>query len=311
MLKKVSFDHFVEVQGVVEANSNVMVSSATGGKITRILARKGQKVRKGQLLAQLDDAVMRSSIEEVKTQLELAKIMFTKQENLWNQQIGTEVQYLTSKNQKEALEKRLNTLEEQLDMNKIKAPIGGTVDEIMPKVGEILAPGMPAFRIVNSSDLSLVAQMSEKYIPYVRRGDLVKIHFPTLNKDIEAKISIVGQAIDALARTFKVEVKLPNDPMLKANMYGKISVNDQSRADAITIPQGLIQKSELGEYVFVAEKEGEKWLARRKNIKTDLSYDGEVEVVSGLEAGDRLIIAGYKGLSDGQVISFEEAIAVN
>ena len=283
-----------------------MVSPQTPGVVTQIFVREGQVVKKGQILAQLDDAVMRSSIEEVKTALNLANIMFEKQQKLWDQKIGTEIQYLTAKNQKESLEKRLETLEEQKEMSKIKAPISGTVDEINPKVGEAVSPGFPAFRVVNGMDLSLKAQLSENYIPYVKRGDLVKISFPALEKEIEAKVTTVGQSINPVDRTFDVEVKLPSDPMLKANMFGELSINDRTIKDAITVPVALLQQSEISKFVFIAEKQTDQWLAKRVNIETGLSYDGKIEVKKGLAAGQNLIVAGYKGLSDGQEILIQE-----
>ncbi|MEO0473048.1 MAG: efflux RND transporter periplasmic adaptor subunit [Bacteroidota bacterium] len=306
-----TFQHFVEVQGKVEANRNVMVSPQMAGRLTNIYVREGQQVRAGQLLAKVDDAIMRSSISEMKTQLDLANIMFEKQKNLWDQEIGTEIQFLTAKNQKESLEKRIATLDEQLALSKITAPLSGTVDKIMPKVGETVAPGMPAFQVVNNTDLSLVADLSESYIPYIRRGDIVKINFPALDKSINAKVSVVGQSIDPLARTFRIEVKLPNDRLLKANMFGEISINDRTRENALTVPMNLVQQSEVGPYVYIAEQTDGKWAARLKNIHTDLYYGGKFEFVNGLTAGDKLITVGFKGLSDGQEIRFDEKLANN
>lgn len=305
---KETFQHFVEVQGKVEANRNIQVSPQMGGRITKINVREGQSVRSGQLLAQLDDAIMRSSIEEVKTALDLAKIMFEKQENLWKQEIGTEIQFLTAKNQMESLERKLATLNEQLDMYKIFSPISGTVDEILPKLGEMVSPGFPAFRIVNPSDLSLKADLSEAYTPYIRRGDVVKVNFPTLNREIDGRVSLVGSSIDANDRTFRVEVKLPSDADFKPNMYGQLSINDQTITDAIAIPFGVVQYSETGPYVFVATESADgTWKASQRSITVGLNTAGKIEVKSGLSTGDLLITSGYKGLSEGQEILITEA----
>ncbi|MEM7371252.1 MAG: efflux RND transporter periplasmic adaptor subunit [Bacteroidota bacterium] len=302
-IEQTTFQHFVEVQGKVEANKNIQVSSQMAGRITQIKVQEGQRVRKGQLLAQLDDAIMKSSIEELKTSLELATIMFNKQENLWKQEIGTEIQFLTAKNQKESLEKRLVTLNEQLSLHKIYSPISGSVDEILPKIGETVSPGFPAFRIVNNSDLSLKADLSEAYAPYIRKGDVVKVQFPSLNREINGKVSLVGSSIDANDRTFRVEVRLPSDQAFKPNMYGQLSINDQTREEAISIPFGVVQYAETGPYVFIAEaSEGEIYKAKQKKIELGLSTNGQIEVVSGLSQGDFLIIAGYKELSDGQEV---------
>lgn len=304
-----TFQHYVRVQGQVEANKNVMISPQTAGIVTRILVKEGQFVRRGQLLAQLDDAVMRSSVEEVKTSLELATIMYDKQQKLWDQEIGTEVQLLTAKNQKESLERRLATLEEQLEMSKVKAPISGVVDEVSPKVGEAVSPGFPAFRIFNPTDLSLISQLSEAYIPFVERGDKVKIYFPALDKTIDAKVSVVGNSIHPNDRTFPVEVRLPNSKFFKPNMFGEIEINDRTIPDAITIPASLIQQTNEGPFVYIAKADGEAWKAERRNIQTDLSYKGQVQVTEGLQAGDRLVTAGYKDLSDGQVVTLRNDIA--
>ena len=312
-VEEVKYQHFVNIQGKVEANNNIQVSPVLGGRVIQIFSSQGQYVKKGQLLAQLDDAVMKRSIEEVKTSLDLANIMYEKQKRLWDQQIGTEVQYLTAKNQKEALERRLETLEEQLDMSKIKAPISGTVDEIIPKVGETVSPGFPAFRIVNNADLSFKADLSESYIPYIKRGDLVKLNFPTIDKTLEARVSTVGQSIDPNNRTFKVEVKLPADKMLKSNMFGEVSINDQTIEKAVMIPLEVIQQSEKGPFIFVAQKsaDGDKWKAFRKNIELGLSDEGLIQAKSGLSPGEKLIISGYKDLSDGQEVIINQAIANN
>lgn len=304
------FKHMVSVQGVVAADQNITVSPLTSGRITRIFVREGQAVRKGQVLAQLDDAVMRSSMAEVQAQLDLANILFEKQERLWNQKIGTEVQYLTAKSQKESLEKRLATLEEQLQMSKIKAPISGSIDMIYPKIGELASPGVPAFQIVNFSQLSIQADVPENYVAYIKRGDQVTVSFATLNRTINGKVNRVGQSINPAKRTFSVEVKLPNSKDFKPNMFGEIEINDRTLKDAISVPQSIVQKSDLGEFVYIAEEaETGKWLAKRVNIETGLSAADKVEVTSGLKAGDQLITVGYKNLSAGQEVVPSQAVA--
>lgn len=300
------FKHFVQVQGKVESNKNIVVSPQVGGIMTQLLVREGQQVRAGQTMARIDDAVMKRSIAEVQTSLDLADIMFNKQKNLWDQEIGTEVQFLTAKSQKESLERRLATLEEQWAMTQIKAPISGAVDEIMPKVGETVSPGMPAIRIVNVSDLSLKADLSEVYIPYIKRGDQVNIKFPTLDKEIKAKVTAVGQSIDPSSRTFNVEARLPRDPHVKPNMFGELAINDRSFTDAVVVPMNVVQSAEGGSFVYVAEQNAEgAWVAKRKGIKTKLSQDGRALVESGLSEGDRLITVGFKDLSENQEIEFE------
>lgn len=311
VVEKQRLAHYVEVQGKVEADNNIMVGAMSSGRLINLFVKEGQSVRKGQTLAQLDDAVIKASISEVETQLKLAEIVFKKQETLWKQEIGTEIQYLTAKNNVESLQKRLATLKEQQDMSKIKAPITGTVDEVMVKMGELVSPGFPVFRIVNPYDLKLVAEVPESNAPYIKRGDEVSIDFPILNQNLKGRVSRVGQAINPLNRTFPVEVKLPSNSAFKPNMFGKIAINDRTLDDVVAIPLSMVQKSDVGSFVYVAVDKGEKVVSSRRAIALGLEAAGMVEVAQGLESGDRLITTGYKGLSDGQEVTLNEPIVKN
>ncbi len=309
-LEKITFKHFVNVQGHVESNRNILVSPKTSGVITKMLVKKGQSVKAGQLLAQVDDAMLRSSLAEMRTQLELMTTLFEKQKRLWDKEIGTEVQFLQAKNNKESLERRLATMEEQLEMSKIKSPISGIVDEVLPKLGEMVSPGMPAFRIVNPSDLSLKAQLSESYIPFIQKGEAVNVSFPSLGKEIKGTVNTVGQSVDNTSRTFDVEVKLPSDNSIKANMFGELSINDRTVEDAVCVPLYILQKAEIGNYVYIAERgEDGNWIARRKNVTVGMSYNGFAQIAKGLDAGEYIITDGYKDLSDGQVVELAQNVA--
>ena len=299
-----SMNHYLEIQGSVESNRNVQVSPKMSGIITQIYVREGQYVSAGKVLAQIDDAVLKASRAELETQASLAKTIFEKQKRLWDQEIGTEIQFLQAKNNYEALEKRIASLDEQISMSRIKAPISGTVDEVMPKVGEMATPGMPAFRVTSPSDLSLVANVSESYAPYIKRGDDVKIYFPAIDKTYKAKVTTVAQSIDPTSRTFEVKANLPADKQIKINMYGKMAINDRNLKDVIVAPVDVLQKGATGNYVFIAEEQNGKWLARRRDVSMGLSYENKAEITEGLQAGDRLITDGYKEVSDGQVVSF-------
>jgi len=298
-----TFAHFVEVQGKVATDNNVTISPQSSGRLTTVSVEEGQEVRKGQVLARIDDAVIQRNIEEVKTQLELATIMFEKQKNLYEKEIGTEVQFLSAKNQKETLQRRLETLREQKDLTVINAPMAGTIDQIFAREGETIAPGQPVFRLVNNASLSLVADLSEAYTPYVRRGDEVKVSFPILERSFEARIKRVGQNIDPTNRTFEVEVSLPQSRDYKPNMFGQVAINDRTLEDALLIPQSLVQQSDDGQFVYIAEESEQGYVARRRIIETGLDYNGKVEVTKGLQPGDRLVVAGYNNLSDGQAVS--------
>lgn len=299
-----TMNHYLEIQGSVESNRNVQVSPKMSGIITQIYVKEGEYVTAGKLLAQIDDAVLKASRAELETQASLAKTIYEKQKRLWDQEIGTEIQFLQAKNNYEALEKRIASLDEQISMSRIKAPISGTVDEVVPKVGEMATPGMPAFRVTSPSDLSLAAHVSESYAPYVKRGDDVQIYFPAIDKTYKARVTTVAQSIDPTSRTFEVKANLPADKQIKINMYGKMAINDRNLKDVIVAPVDVLQKGATGNYVFVAEEQNGKWLARRRDVDMGLSYENKAEITSGLKAGDRLITDGYKEVSDGQAVTF-------
>ena len=305
-----NFSHYVEVQGIVESNQNIMVSPSTSGSITGIYVKEGQYVKRGQRLAKIDDAIMKASLDELGTQTELAQILYDKQKRLWDQEIGTEVQYLTAKNQLEGLQKRQETLKEQLALTVVSAPINGYVDAVNPKTGEMASPGMPMFRIVNGRDLSLKANLSELYISNVGRGDSVNIYFPTLNKNLKTRISAVGQSIDPNNRTFTVEVKLPNSTDFKANMFGQMAIQDKALKNQVVIPISMVQISDESDFVYTASKDGEgKWRANRTSVATGLNYKDEIVIESGLQKGDYLITVGFQDLNDGQLLNIQSGLA--
>lgn len=300
-----NFQHFVEATGRLEAENNVFVSPQTGGALTRVFVKIGDYVTKGQRIATIDNSILRNSMQEVEIQLETAKTIFERQKNLWDQKIGTEVQYIQAKSAVESLERRINTLKSQDGLNVVLAPISGVVDEVRLKAGEIAAPGIGIVRIVNFSDLKVVANVPDTYAGTISKGDMVKIKFPDLQKEISAKLSYVSQTINQVSRTFAVEAKVPNfDKALKPNLTAIMNVNDQSKGAAIVITESFVQNTEQGSIVYVAETEGNKKVAKAKVVKTGLSYDGKIEIISGLSTGDLLITQGYQEIVDGQLINY-------
>jgi membrane fusion protein, multidrug efflux system len=300
-----NFQHFVEATGRLEAENNVFVSPQTGGALTKVFVKIGDYVTKGQKIATIDNSILRNSMQEVEIQLETAKTIFERQKNLWDQKIGTEVQYIQAKSAVESLERRINTLKSQDGLNVVVSPISGVVDEVRLKAGEIAAPGIGIVRIVNFSDLKVVANVPDTYAGTISKGDMVKIKFPDLQKEISAKLSYVSQTINQVSRTFTVEAKVPNfDKSLKPNLTAIMNVNDQSKGAAIVITESFVQNTEQGSIVYVAETEGNKKIARAKVVKTGLSYDGKIEIISGLTSGDLLITQGYQEIVDGQLINY-------
>ena len=295
------FDHYVQTQGQVEAEDNISVSAKAPGVIIAVYANEGQQVSKGQVLAQIDNAVILRNIESLKTQLELAQTVFERQKNLWDQKIGTEVQYLQAKNTKENLERQLESLQEQNQMMRIKSPINGTVDEVIAKIGEAVQPGQPAVRVVNTSDLKIVANVSEAYVTDIKKGNKVLVNIPELKKELVSKVAFVGRTIDPLSRTFAIEIDLPSEANLRPNMTGVIKVVFHTEPAAITIPINVVQSINEEKIVFVAETKGKNTVARKKVVRVEGVYNGLAQV-SGLAPGDKVITFGYQGLNDGEFV---------
>ncbi|MBA2422480.1 MAG: efflux RND transporter periplasmic adaptor subunit [Chitinophagales bacterium] len=305
------FEHFIEVQGRVEADQNVGVMAQLPGTITNILVSKGQRVRKGQVLATMDAATSMAGIEALKKNLELANLLYEKQKSLWDQSIGTEVQYLQSKNQKESLEKQLNVLQQQYELSKIKSPINGTVDEVMAKLGEAASPGYPSFRVVNLSSMKVVADIAENYAGTIKVGDEVTITFPDANKEVIKKVTAISQVIDQASRSFQVDIRLGSDEQkyFHPNMVAVLKIRDYSKDNSISVPINIVQNSEEGKFVFLAKQAGNKMVAEKAVITAGSSYGDRIEVLSGLNPGDELITTGYQDLGNGQPLIIDNSQA--
>ncbi|RYC68272.1 efflux RND transporter periplasmic adaptor subunit [Spirosoma sordidisoli] len=299
-----TFRRYVELQGTIDAKNNVQVSPKSGGAVTAVYVVEGSSVRAGQLLARLDDQILRTSLEEIKTQLSLANTVFEKQANLWKQQIGTEIQYLQAKNNKESLERRLATLNSQLSQSNVTAPISGVVDKVLAKVGSSAAPGVPMFQIVNLSQLKVKANVADTYAGSVKKGDEVIVRFPDVNRELKTRVNFVSTTVDPLSRTFTIEAPLPSDRSLKPNMLAQIKINDVNKSNALVINQNLIQNTESGQLVYVAVNEGGKKVAKSRKITPGQSYGGQIEIIAGLKPGDQLVTQGYQELTDGTPINY-------
>ncbi len=298
------FRHYVELQGTVDAKNNVMITPKTGGAVVAMYVREGDFVKAGTVIGKIDNSILTQTVEELKTQLSLANTIFEKQKNLWDQKIGTEMQYLQAKNNKESLERKLSTLNTQLSQTNIVSPMAGVVDMVNVKVGEMASPGVGVVRVVNLSNLKVSAKVSDTYAASVRKGDEVIVKFPDLKKEFKARVTFVSTAVDPLSRTFTIEANLPSDKDIKPNMMAQVQINDATSKNALAIDQNYVQSTEKGNVVYVAVAEGNKKVAKAREVKTGLSYNGKVEILSGLTAGDQLITLGYQEVSDGQPISY-------
>lgn len=300
-----TLQHYIELQGGIEADQNLTITPKQMGQITAVLVKEGDRVRKGQLLATVDDDILVKSIEEVKTGLETSSVIYTRQKNLWDQKIGTEIQYIQAKNQKESLEQRLNTLNAQLALCKIYSPIDGIVDNVGLKAGEVPGPFNNSIRVVNLNKVKVKAKVADSYIGSVKEGANVKLNFAEIGKTIDAKISFMSKVVDPMSRTFTIQVDLNNgDGMLRPNMLASIKLNDVNKSGILVINQNLVQATEKGNFVFVAvEKEG-KNVAEQRAVVLGLTYNGRAEVVSGLNPGDKLITVGAQEVEDGSLLQY-------
>lgn len=300
-LKLQRFDHYVQTQGHIESENNVVVSAESMGVIEQVFVTEGQRVSKGQTLAQIDNSIIARNIESMEAQLELATSVYERQKNLWDQKIGTEVQFLQAKTNKESLEKQIASLREQNEKTRIKSPLTGTVDAVVIRVGESISPGMPAVRVVNNNDLKIQAQVSEAYVTKIKTGNKALVNVSGLGKELEAKVTFVGRTIDRLSRTFPVEVQLPSHPDLRPNMTATVRIVFNSEPSAIAIPVNLIQEINDEKVVYIAEERGNHLVATRKVVTVEGVY-GNLARVNGLNAGDKIVTVGYQGLNDGDYI---------
>ncbi len=296
----VPFRSYVQVQGKLDADENINVSAQMAGTVKSIYVKEGDNVKAGQILAELDDAVMRQGIEELKSQLAFATDLFNKQKNLWDQKIGSEIQFLSAKNNKESMVNKMQTMNEQLAMYKIKSPINGIVDDVSLKLGQVAAPGLPAVRVVNMNSLKIKADVAESYAAKIHEGNLVTIEFPDMGKQIDSKVSFVSRVINSMNRTFGVQVNVPSDPELHPNMIAHLKIVDYQSSSSIVIPLNVVQNSDVEKYVFIAVKnESGKLVAHKQLIQTGRDYLGQIEILEGLREGDSLITKGYQDVEEG------------
>jgi RND family efflux transporter MFP subunit len=297
------FRHYVEVQASIYAQDNINVNAEMPGVVKTILVTEGDKVTKGQILASIDDAVIQQNIQEIQTNLDLAKTLYEKQKGLWDQKIGTEVQYLNAKSNYESMQKRLAGVQQQAAMSQIKSPIDGTVDAVSIKVGQSVGPGLPTIQVVNDELLKVRGYVTEAYVSDIHQGDSLLVNFPDLHKDIKSVASYVSSAIDPVNRTFTVDVKLPQDASYHANMIAMLKIIDYANPSAVVIPINIVQNDPTGSFVFIAVNENGLTVARKTLVDVGKIYAGSAEITKGLKPGDKLITVGYDDLNNGDAIT--------
>lgn len=305
-LKPEVFENKIDIRGSVQSKGNVTLSAETPGQVTKILVKEGNWVKEGQTLIVLDGEVLRNTIAELRTSLDLAKTMFERQKALWDKNIGTEVQYLEAKNRKESLERKLATTQSQLDKTIIKAPFAGTIDMVDVRVGEIAQPGFPIIRLVSPEYMYVKADVSEAYVGKFKQGQKVDIYFPSLDKTLQSKVSAVGQVIDANNRTFELEVQIPSEDHLKPNMIAVVGIAEYTNEDALAIPTNLIFTDKNGAFVYMLKESEGKDFAIRADVNLGMTSGIKTEILSGLEAGDVVIEKGIYDISNGAQVKVVE-----
>lgn len=297
-LETSKFHHETEIRASVASRKNVLLTAESMGKIENIYVSEGQVVKKGQLLISLNSEVIQNSIKEIKTQLNLATVLFEKQSSLWSQNIGTEIQYLQAQNNKESLDRKLETLKSQLKMSTIIAPFHGVVDKIVAKMGEFSQPGLPMLRLINPESNYLKADIPESLLGKFSVGDMVQIHFPNQNRSESSLISSIGQVINDQNRTFELEVAMPIvDFVVRPNQVVILQLVDYSNDEAIAVPSKLIQTDNRGSFIYVVEGKTDDKKASKAYVNTGYSFNDTTEIVSGLIEHQMVVDKGYRVLT--------------
>jgi RND family efflux transporter MFP subunit len=302
------FSHFIELQGRVDAQniSYVAPPNGQGGIVKALYVKQGQQVRKGQVLAKLDDQLIRQQIEPLKVQLSAAEDTYKRTKNMYDQGVGTYQQVLTAQTQVDNLRKQIDIIQRQVSQMTVTAPQSGVADQVNVRVGEAFVGTSlagPQIRIVNTSDLKIVAEVPENYLGKVSVGTPLEVFFPELNRTVATKINVVSKVINPTNRSFTIEAKIPSNASFKPNQIALVKIKDYAKEGAITIPMNTLQNDDKGKFVMVAANEKGKMVARKRAVIVGELYNDQLEVKSGLQPGDVLITEGFQGLYDGQAIT--------
>lgn len=305
-IKDTVFNHYLEIQGDVQTKQNLILYPEFSGTLSRVYVTEGQKVIAGQSLAKIDDGGLSQQLAQLEIQASLAKTTFERQERLWNQNIGSEIQYLQSKSAYETQQKAINQLKQQIGKTIIKAPFSGTIDEIITEQGSVVIPGQSQIlRIVNLDNMYIETNVPESYLTHVTQGKKVTVEIPVLNTQFDTQVRQVGDFINPANRTFKLEVAVPKTQKnIKPNLTAKLKINDYTNEKALLIPLNIISENAEGEqYIFVvSNNNGETAKAKKTIIQTGKSQGDLIEVISGINSGDQIIQEGARSVKDGQEV---------
>ncbi len=299
IVKPGQFTNYVQIQGKIDAQNNVTAYPQASAVITALYVKAGDHVSKGEILAQLDNSVLQQNVGQAQSQLNLANILYQRQKNLWDQKIGTEVQYLQAQTNLQTAQKQVSSLKQQADLYRIVSPIDGIVDQMDLKLGQVAAPGSTGIRVINADVLKVKADVPESYSSSVNQGDSVKILFPDVNDSLATRVTFAAKVIDPGSRSFGIEIKLPHNKEYRPNMTAVLQIANYQNHNTISVPVNAIQRSDEGDYVYI----NENGFAKRKPITEGKTSGGFTEVKSGLSSGDQLITEGASEIGDGDKVS--------
>ncbi|MHA7055856.1 efflux RND transporter periplasmic adaptor subunit [Aquimarina sp. M1] len=305
--KDTVFTHYLELQGSVETKKNIVLYPETSGTLVRVLVKEGQRVSKGQVLARIDDGGLSQQVAQMEVQAELAKTTFERQKKLWEQKIGSEIQYLQAKTNYESTKSGVAQMKSQLAKATVSAPFSGIVDDIIAEQGSVVAPGQTALiRIVNLDDMYIETEIPESYLSSIVKGKEAKVYFPVLGETVDTKIRQVGNYINPNNRSFTAEVAIPNkNGLIKPNLTAKVRINDYTSEKAILIPQSIISENADGDqYTYIANSKDAKNIANAKRVivKTGKTQGDYIEILEGITNGDNIISEGARSVKDGQKV---------
>ncbi|AVR47358.1 efflux RND transporter periplasmic adaptor subunit [Christiangramia fulva] len=304
-----TFRHYAEVQGDVATDENIIIHPEFSGILSQVNVDEGDQVKKGEVLARIDDGGLSSQLAQLEAQASLAKTTYERQKRLWEQNIGSEIQYLEAKTNYESVQNSVNQLKSQLAKTVVRAPFSGIIDQVFAEEGEVVSPGQQLFRLINLNDMYVTANVPENYLSRIKKGTEVKVNISGLDKEIEGKVTQVGNNINPNNRTFEVKISIPNtNGMIKPNQIATIKLNDYTAENAVVVPESTIQKNALGEslvYVLNATSDS-TGTAKKTIVQTGYVYNDSIEITKGLEKNQILIVEGARNLRESQEVKFRK-----
>ncbi|MEO2063318.1 MAG: efflux RND transporter periplasmic adaptor subunit [Christiangramia sp.] len=310
-LRQETFRHYAEVQGDVATDENIIIYPEYSGLLTQVNVDEGDRVRKGQVLARIDDGGLSSQLAQLEAQASLAKTTYERRKRLWEQNIGSEIEYLNAKTNYESTQNSVNQMKSQISKTVVRAPFSGVIDEVFTENGEVVSPGQSQlFRLISLENMYVEADVPENYLTKIKKGTNVKIQISSIGEELDGKVSQVGNNINPNNRTFKVQIAIPNsEGVIKPNQIATIMLNDYTSEESVIIPESTIQKNAMGEslvYILGESSNDSTGVAQKVIVETGYTYNDSIEVTKGLQSGQILIIEGAKNLRDGQEIKFRK-----